>query len=127
MGKCKLRDEREFYLRISSREKWSTRELDRQINSALFERTAISLPIVSAALTQLHPTAETLLRDSYLLDFLELPAQHSEDDLQKALVANLKQFLLELGRDFAFVGENYLLQVGGKDFRLDLLFYHREL
>jgi len=75
----------------------------------------------------LHPQAETIFKDTYLLDFLDLPDVHSEADLQKALVANLKRFLLELGRDFSFVGEQYLLQVGGKDFRLDLLFYHRAL
>ncbi len=68
-----------------------------------------------------------MFKDSYLLDFLDLPEGHSEGDLQRGLVANLKKFLIELGRDFAFVGEQYLLQVGGRDFRLDLLFFHREL
>ena len=70
---------------------------------------------------------ENIFKDTYLLDFLDLPEKHDEADLQHALIANLRRFLLELGRDFSFVGEQYLLQVGGKDFRLDLLFYHREL
>src|SRR5258706_11020909 len=74
-----------------------------------------------------HPDATSVFKDSYLVDFLDLPEVHSESDLQRALVANLKRFLIELGRDFAFVGEQYLLQVGGTDFRLDLLFYHRSL
>jgi YhcG PDDEXK nuclease domain len=82
---------------------------------------------VSPAVTQLHPTAEALFKDSYLVDFLDLPDGHSEQDLQAAIAVNLKRFLLELGRDFAFVGEQYPLQVGNQDFRLDLLFYHREL
>jgi hypothetical protein len=77
--------------------------------------------------TQLHPEVGSIFKDTYLLDFLDLPKVHSELDLQRGLVANLKRFLLELGRDFCFVGEEYLIQVGGKDFRIDLLFYHRAL
>ena len=82
---------------------------------------------VSTLLRQLHPVAETLFKDSYLLDFLDLPDDHSERELQKALVANLKQFLIELGPDFCFVAEELRLQVGSTDFHLDLLFFHREL
>jgi predicted nuclease of restriction endonuclease-like (RecB) superfamily len=127
LSRCKREEEREFYLRLSIREKWPSRELERQLKGALFERTILSPPKVSALLTQIHPAAETIFKDTYLLDFLDLPEAHSEADLQAGLVANLKKFLLELGRDFSFVGEQYLLQVGGKDFRLDLLFYHRGL
>ena len=75
----------------------------------------------------MHPDAETIFKDSYLVDFLGLPEAHSEQELQTAIIGNLKRFLLKLGQDFAFVGEQYLLPVGGQDFRLDLLFYHREL
>ena len=127
LSRCKREEEREFYLRLSIREKWPSRELERQLKGALFERTILSPPKVSALLTQIHPAAETIFKDTYLLDFLDLPESHSEADLQAGLVANLKKFLLELGRDFSFVGEQHLLQVGGKDFRLDLLFYHRGL
>ena len=93
----------------------------------LSKRAVLSPPRVSPLVTQLHPHAETIFKDTYLLDFLDLPEVHDESDLQRGLVANLKKFLLELGRDFCFVGEQYLLQVGGADFRLDLLFYHRQL
>lgn len=127
LSKCKRAEEREFYLRLAVREKWGSRELERQLNGALFERAVLAPPKVSALLTQLHPAAGSVFKDSYLLDFLDLPEGHSEGDLQRGLVANLKRFLIELGRDFAFVGEQYLLQVGGRDFRLDLLFFHREL
>ncbi len=127
LSKCKLTEEREFYLRLAVREKWGSRELERQLNGALFERAILNPPKVSALLTQIHPAAQAAFKDTYLLDFLNLPEDHSESDLQRGLVTNLKKFLIELGRDFAFVGEQYLLQVGGKDFRLDLLFYHREL
>jgi hypothetical protein len=77
--------------------------------------------------TQLHPAANEIFKDSYLLDFLNLPDSHSEQDLEKALVSNLRRFLTELGADFAFIGEQVRLQVGGKDFALDLLFFHRSL
>jgi predicted nuclease of restriction endonuclease-like (RecB) superfamily len=127
LSKCKRPEEREFYLRLAACERWSSRELDRQISGCLFERVILNPPKVSAALQELHPTAEQVFKDSYLLDFLNLPDSHSESDLQKGLIADLKRFLMELGRDFCFVGEEYLLQVGGRDFRLDLLFYHREL
>ena len=127
LSRCKQAEEREFYLRLALREKWGKRELERQLNGALFERTIIHPPKVSALLTQIHPIAETIFKDTYLLDFLELPEGHSESDLQKGLIAKLRHFLLELGRDFTFVGEQYPLQVGKKDFRIDLLFYHREL
>ncbi len=127
LSKCKRPEEREFYLRLAAREKWGKRELERQLNGALFERAVITPPKVSPLVTQLHPAAGSVFKDSYLLDFLDLPEGHSEGDLQRGLVANLKRFLIELGRDFAFVGEQYVLQVGGRDFRLDLLFFHREL
>ena len=127
LSRNKRPEEREFCLRLCLRERWSKRELERQLAGALFERTVLSPPKVSPLVTQIHPAAETIFKDTYLLDFLDLPEVHSEADLQAGLVANLKKFLLELGRDFSFVGEQYLLQVGGKDFRLDLLFYHRGL
>ena len=75
----------------------------------------------------MHPDAASVFRDSYLVEFLQLPAGHAEADLQRGLVARLKEFLLELGRDFCFVGSQYPLQVGGKGFALDLLFFHRGL
>jgi predicted nuclease of restriction endonuclease-like (RecB) superfamily len=127
LSRCKHQQEREFYLRLAHREGWDKRETERQLRGALFERAVLVRPKVSPAVTQLHPTAETLFKDSYLVDFLDLPEGHSEQDLQAAIIVNLKRFLLELGRDFAFVGEQYPLQVGNQDFRLDLLFYHREL
>jgi predicted nuclease of restriction endonuclease-like (RecB) superfamily len=73
------------------------------------------------------PNLTGVFRDSYVLDFLNLPPSHSEDDLQTALVRCLKDFILELGRDFSFLGQEYRLQVGNSDFFIDLLFYHREL
>jgi hypothetical protein len=72
-------------------------------------------------------SAEQLFRDRYLVDFLDLPEVHAESDLHRGLVAHMRRFLLELGRDFCFVGENYRVQVGPRDFFIDLLFFHRGL
>jgi predicted nuclease of restriction endonuclease-like (RecB) superfamily len=127
LGRCKIAQEREFYLRMAVNQSWGKRELERQLDGCLFERTVASPPIVSPVVRQLHPAAETIFKDTYLLDFLALPIDHSERDLQRALVKNLKQFLIELGPDFCFAGEELRLQVGGQDFYLDLLFYHRGL
>ncbi len=127
LSQSKRAEEREFYLRLAAREKWSSRELERQYKLALFERAAVKPPRVSAALKQTHPEVEGALKDAYMLEFLGLPAGHSEADLHAGLLAKLREFLIELGRDFCFVGSEYPLQVGGRDFALDLLFFHRAL
>jgi predicted nuclease of restriction endonuclease-like (RecB) superfamily len=127
IGKCKREEEREFYLRLAAAQKWPSRELERQINGALFERTVLSPAILSAPLRELHPDAESVFKDTYFVEFLDLPPKHSEADLQRALVEQLKQFLIELGRDFCYIGSQYPIQVGGRDFALDLLFYNRAL
>ncbi|NJM61502.1 MAG: DUF1016 domain-containing protein [Oscillatoriales cyanobacterium RU_3_3] len=125
MSRCKSEAERLFYLDLATNERYSTRELDRQINSGIFERTRLAdakLPQTS------HPKPLTgVFRDSYVLDFLNLPPNYSENDLKTALVSYLKDFILELGRDFTFMGQEYRLQVGNSDFAIDLLFFHREL
>ena len=82
---------------------------------------------LSAVLREIHPNIENTFKDSYVLEFLGLPQKHSESTLQKSLIAQMKQFILELGGDFIFVGEEYRLQVGNRDFYIDLLFFHREL
>ncbi len=127
LAKSKRPEEREFYLRLAAQQGWSVRELARQIDSALFERAVLNPPKVSTALRQLHPGAEGVFRDAYLVEFLDLPDGHEEADLHKSLLANLRHFLVELGRDFCFIGSEVLLQLGGKDFALDLLFFHRGL
>ena len=127
LGRCKRMEEREFYIRLAAQEKWSSRDLERQLAGSLFERAVLNPPKVSAALKELHPGAEAIFRDTYLVEFLDLPDAPHEADLHKSLVRNLRHFLAELGRDFCFVGSEVVLQVGGKDFALDLLFFHRGL
>jgi predicted nuclease of restriction endonuclease-like (RecB) superfamily len=127
LGQSKRPEEREFYLRLAMQAKWSTRELNRQIRNAAFERTVLSDKKLASVMRVLPQDATGVFKDSYLLDFLDLPERHSEADLQSGLLRNLRQFLMELGDGFAFVGEKVRVQVGNQDFELDLLFYHRDL
>ena len=127
LGQSKRPEEREFYLRMAVQEKWSSRELERQFKNAVFERTVLQPAKVSAALTQMHPTALSEFKDAYMLEFLGMSDGHSESDLHQGLLAKLKAFLGELGRDFSFIGSEFPVQVGGRDFALDLLFFHRGL
>jgi predicted nuclease of restriction endonuclease-like (RecB) superfamily len=127
LAKTRRPEEREFYLRMASQQRWPVREVARQIDSALFERAVLHPPKVSTALRELHPGAETVFRDAYIVEFLELPDGHREADLHQSLLRNLRRFLTEMGRDFCFIGSEVPLQVGNRDFALDLLFFHREL
>jgi len=122
---CKTEEEREFYLTLSIKNRYSFRELKRQMDSALFERTMLS--DTANKLIIERNEGLTALRDSYVLEFLDLPDSHKEKDLRKAIVGNLKDFILEFGKEFTFVGEEYRIQVGNRDFFIDLLFYNREL
>ena len=120
-------EEREFYLRMAVQQGWQVREVARQINSALFERTVLNPPKLSTTLREMHPQAVEVFRDAYFVEFLDLSESHSEADLHRGLLRNLGRFITELGRDFCFVGSEYPVQVGGQDFALDLLFFHRGL
>ena len=126
-SRCKTPEERRFYLALCQQEKYSSRELERQIDAASFERASLSPPKLSAALRVIQPAVDEAFKDHYVLEFLGLPDPHSENDLKRALVRHMKAFVLELGKDFLFVSEEYRLQVGNQDFYIDLLFYHRNL
>ena len=120
-------EEREFYLRLSAKNKYSYRELDRQMDSALYQRHMLSKGLsINKLLTDKHDGLSAL-RDSYVLEFLDMPTEYKEKDLRKAIVANLKNFILEIGKEFAFIGQEYKVQVGNSDFFIDLVFYNREL
>ncbi|OXG05067.1 putative nuclease of restriction endonuclease-like (RecB) superfamily [Flavobacterium araucananum] len=126
-SRCKSIEEKEFYLRITKEENYSFRELERQISSSLFERTMLGNAKLSTALREIHPKIINSLKDSYIFDFLNLSEPHNEKDLKKGLIKQMKDFILELGKDFLYVGEEYKVQVGNSDFYIDLLFYHRVL
>ena len=125
MSGAKSAEERHFYMQACIKERYSYRELERQMDSALYQRFTLSS---KKPLPKSVPAAarESIL-DSYVLEFLDLPEQYSENNLKKAIIGNLKKFILEFGKDFTFVGEEYRVQVGGQDFYIDLLFYNRAL
>lgn len=127
LAKTKRAEEREFYLRMSAQQRWPVREVARQIDSALFERAVLHPPKLSTALREFYPGAEAIFRDAYVVEFLELPNDHHEAELHQSLLHSLSRFLTEIGRDFCFIGSEVPLQVGGRDYALDLLFFHREL
>lgn len=127
LSKTKTAEERIFYIKLSIHENYSKRELERQIDSGYYERAMLSKKKVSPVLTQKHSHSIEIFKDVYVLDFLNIPEVHSEKDLQHAIVANLKKFILEFGKEFASIGQEYRLQVGGHDYFIDLLFFHRVL
>jgi predicted nuclease of restriction endonuclease-like (RecB) superfamily len=124
LSQTKSPEEKFFYLLLCIKEKWSMRDLRRQLSSGYFERTMLSDKKVPTLWQQLP---QIFFKDPYILEFLELPDGYSEKDLEKALVLNLQKFILEIGRGFAYMGNQYRLQVGNKDYFTDLLFYHRDL
>jgi predicted nuclease of restriction endonuclease-like (RecB) superfamily len=126
-SRCKTAEEREFYLRIAKEESYSFRELDRQISASLFERTMIGNSKLSTALREINHDLTNTFKDSYVFEFLNLPEPHTENNLKRGLVKQMKNFILELGKDFLFIGEEYKMQVGNSDFFIDLLFFHRGL
>lgn len=125
LSKTKTVEEKAFYLRLAVKEQYSVRELERQMESGYYERVMLTKKKVSSPLTQTTKDITTVFKDTYILDFLNLPEIHSEKDLQKSIVSNLRDFILEFGKDFAFIGQEYHLQVGKNDYFIDLLFFHR--
>ncbi len=124
---------REFYEIETQRGGWSARQLDRQISTRFFERTALSRN--KAAMLRRGGreqavdiiTPEQAIKDPYILEFLGLKDEYSENDLEEALIRRLEDFLMELGRDFAFIGRQKRLRIGDEWYRIDLLFFHRRL
>ena len=119
--------EQEFYIHMSIKEKWSVRELERQINSSYYERMMLADTKLAPLVRELPQDVSNTFKDTYVFELLHLPEEHQENDLQKAIAKNITKFLLEFGRDFAFMGEEYPLQVGNQDFAIDLMFYNRSL
>jgi predicted nuclease of restriction endonuclease-like (RecB) superfamily len=124
---------RNFYETEALRGGWSVRQLDRQIDSQFYERTALSknkaamLTKGAAARPEDALTAEEEIRDPCVLEFLNLKDEYSESDLEDALIRHLENFLMELGGDFAFVGRQKRLRIDDEWYRVDLLFFHRRL
>ena len=124
---------RRFYAAEALRGGWSVRQLDRQIESQFYERTALSRNKDAMLRKGMVPLPgdqvplEDEVKDPYVLEFLGLKDEYSESDLEAALIEKLEEFLLELGGDFTFVGRQRRLRVGDEWYRIDLLFFHRRL
>jgi len=125
---------REFYLQMCIQQKWGIRELREQNSKMLFERTVISRQPEAVITSQLQELKEQnklnpdlVIKNIYILDFLNLPQLYSETDLENALISQIEQFIMELGKGFAFVERQKRISVDGEDYHLDLLFYHRKL
>ena len=125
---------RSFYIELCKHEKWSTRVLKERIDSMLYERTAISKKprkTIEADLKKLKDSSQInpdlVFRDPYFLDFLGLSDTYSEKDLEEAILVELQKFIIELGNDFAFLARQKRITIDNRDYRIDLLFYHRRL
>ena len=125
MSKAKTVEERHFYITLCVQESYSSRELERQIESSYYERYMLSKEKILPE--PIKGLKENPFLDSYVFEFLDLPKNFKESDLRKGLIQNMKDFILEVGKDFTFIDEEYRVQVGGEDFRIDLLFFHRGL
>lgn len=128
--KCEETLELQFYYKEAIKEQWSVRALKRQIKSSLFERLALSTDKkgVLALANEGHQvtTPTDIIRDPFVLEFTGLPTQkkYKESELESALKTNMEKFLLELGRGFAFIGRQYVMQIGSRRLKVDLVFYH---
>lgn len=127
LSRTKTMEEKAFYMQLCIKEHLSKRELNRQIDSALYERSQLDVPKLSPVLRELVPESEQVFRDHYVMEFITGEESKPESSLRSALITRMKDFILELGKDFIYIDQEYRLQVGNSDFRIDLLFYHREL
>lgn len=127
MSSCKSAEERLFYMALCVKERYSARELARQIDSGYYERYMLSQKPTTPAIAEAKRATSNVFLDTYTLDFLDLPESVSERDFSSAIVNNLKNFILEIGKDFTFIGQEYRVQVGNHDYFIDLLFFHRGL
>ena len=124
MSGAKSKEEREFYINLAIKENLTHRELVRQMDSGYYERYMLSSEGNSPAIQRAKQETHNLFIDSYVLEFLDAPKIGNERDFQKSILENLKNFILEIGKDFSFIGNEYRVQVGNHDYYIDLLFYH---
>lgn len=127
LSKAKTIEEKEFYIRIAIKERYSKRELERQIKSSVFERTMLGQKTTDIINELVPQNIDGQFKDTYMLEFLDLPADFDEIDLHKSLINHLKDFLMELGAGFSFIGSEYKVQVGNHDYFIDMLFYNRNM
>lgn len=128
LNRTRTAQERLFYIVYAYRERLNMRELRRRlVDDAYSTVLGSDRRNYSKALKAVHPAVPAIIPDAALVDFLHLPPKHSEKRLRKGIVANMKDFILSIGKDFLFVGEEFPVKVGGSEFNIDLVFYHRAL
>ena len=125
--RCKNNEERLFYILYANKEHLVKRELQRCISNQTYSTLLSSKNNMSKGLLETYPNAPVMFKDTLFVDFLNLPKKHSETKLKNSLVENMKQFILELGKDFIFMDQEYKLNVGASTYKADLLFFHRGL
>ena len=125
--RCKNIEERLFYILYANKERLIKRELIRCISNQTYSSLLSSKENMSKGFLETYPNAPTLFKDTLYIDFLGLPSKHRESKLKNSLIENMKQFILELGKDFIFMDQEYKLNVGSSTYKADLLFYHRGL
>ncbi len=124
MSGSKSDEEREFYVLLAINEKYTSRQLEWQMESGYYERYMLSK---SKLLPKTFNSTQNPFLDSYVVEFLDLLTSFYENDFRKALMKGMRNFILELDKDFTFISEEYPITVGGEDYRIDLLFFHRSL
>ena len=127
LNACKTVEERIFYVLYSHKERLNIKELQRCLKNNTFATLMGDKHNLSKGLKNIYPQAAPMLKDTIFVDFLGLPQKHSEKRLQRGILDNMKDFVLELGKDFLFYDKEYPLQVGNSTFKVDLLFFHRGL
>lgn len=125
--RCRSFEERLFYILYAHKEKLSNKELQRAITTQTYEALLSDKNNMSKGLLETYPNSPIMFKDTYFVDFLNLPKKHSETKLKNGLIEHMKQFILELGKDFIFMDQEYKLNVGASTFKADLLFFHRGL
>lgn len=125
--RCKSFEERLFYILYAHKERLSHKELQRAITTQTYETLLSDKNNMSKGLLETYPNSPIMFKDTYFVDFLNLPKKHSEKRLKNGLLEHMKQFILELGKDFIFMDQEYPLTVGASTYKADLLFFHRGL
>ncbi len=127
MTQAKSNEEKEFYLHLCIDERLKYKELKRQIAACVYERSVLNKPKLATVLREIAPKAQEVFRDTYVMEFITGQEAKPENSLRKTMLKKMKQLILELGKDFIAMEEEFRVQVGTHDYRIDLLFYHRRL
>lgn len=125
LSRCRSQEERMFYILYANKEHLTNKELKRSISNQTFSTLLGSKKSMSKRMLETYPNAPAMFKDTLFVDFLNMPKKHSESKLKTGLLEHMKQFILELGKDFIFMDQEYRLEVGSSTFKADLLFFHR--